>query len=93
MDKARDGIVQLDGNAAAGLLGELFAVDLTVATLTCGGCGADAAVGEARVYGGSMGAIFRCGACDAAVLRVTRTPRGIWLDMRGARCLHVRPEP
>jgi len=93
MDEATKGAVPLDGNAAAGLLGELFALDVTVATLTCGGCGSVAAVGEVRVYGGPMGAIFRCGACDTAVVRLARTPAGFWLDMRGARCLRVRATP
>jgi uncharacterized protein DUF6510 len=91
MEKEGDGAVPLDGNAAGGLLGELFAVDMTVATLTCEGCGAMAPVAEVRVYGGPMGAIFRCGSCDAAVLRLARTPAGFWLDLRGARCLQVRP--
>jgi len=30
----------LDGNAAAGLLRDVFVFDATSATLTCGGCGA-----------------------------------------------------
>ena len=30
----------LDGNAKGGLLTELFALDLTAAEITCGGCGA-----------------------------------------------------
>lgn len=89
MEKAMDGSVPLDGNAAAGLLRELFALDLTVASLTCEGCGAVAAVAEVSVYGGPMGAIFRCVACDTAVLRLSRTPAGYSLDMRGARCLVV----
>jgi hypothetical protein len=89
MEKAKEGAVPLDGNAAAGLLRELFALDLTVALLTCEGCGAVAAVAEVRVYGGPMGAIFRCGTCDTAVLRLSRTPIGFSLDMRGARCLRV----
>jgi hypothetical protein len=96
MDETREGAVPLDGNAAAGLLRELFAVDVTVATLTCGGCGGVAQVGEVRVYGGPMGAIFRCAACDTAVLRLSRTPTGLWLDMRGARSLcvgHGSPHP
>lgn len=90
MDKAKDASVALNGNSTAGLLGELFALDVTVGTLTCGGCGAVAQVGEVRVYGGPMGAIFRCGGCDTAVLRLARTPTGFRLDMRGARCLSVR---
>jgi hypothetical protein len=77
----------LDGNAAAGLLGELFALDVTVAEITCGGCGVVAEVGETRVYGGVMGAIFRCPNCDSVVMRLVHTPVGIWLDMRGSSCL------
>jgi hypothetical protein len=93
MEQAKEGAVPLDGNAAAGLLRELFVLDLTVASLTCEGCGAVATVAEVRVYGGPMGAIFRCGACDTAVLRLSRTPIGFSLDMRGARCLRVPIAP
>lgn len=79
----------LDGNAAAGLLRELFALDVTVARFTCAECGAVGEVGAARVYGGTMGAIFRCVACDGVVLRLVRTPAGLWLDMQGSRRLVV----
>jgi hypothetical protein len=80
----------LDGNAAAGLLGELFAIEVTTAEIACGSCGAIAAIGATRLYGGPMGAILRCAHCDAAVVRLVRTPAGLWLDMRGARHLLVR---
>jgi hypothetical protein len=76
----------LDGNAAAGLLGEIFAIEITSATITCDGCGASAQIGAARVYGGTMGAIVRC-MCGRAIMRVARTPAGLTLDMRGARRL------
>jgi uncharacterized protein DUF6510 len=81
--------VPLDGNAAAGLLRELFCHDVTSATFTCGGCGAVARVGDARLYGGPMGAIFRCAHCNTVVIRLVRTPVGFWLDMQGARRLLV----
>jgi hypothetical protein len=80
----------LDGNAAAGLLLELFARDTTTAEVTCGSCGLAAELGAARVYGGPMGAIFRCVHCDNVVMRLARTPAGFWLDMRGARSLFAR---
>jgi hypothetical protein len=70
-----------------------FVLDITAATLTCGGCGTTAAVGGVRVFGGAMGAIFRCVYCDTAVMRVVHTPTGFWLDMRGARSLHVTSHP
>jgi hypothetical protein len=82
--------IPLDGNAAAGLLGEIFALDMTIATLTCDGCGAVVEIGAERLYGGSMGAIFRCTACSGVVMRLSHTPAGIYLDMRGARCVFVR---
>lgn len=77
----------LDGNAVAGLLSELFAIDVTAARVTCGGCGSVSVVGEVSVYGGAMGAVFRCAHCDTAMIRLTRTKAGYWLDMRGARSL------
>lgn len=82
----------LDGNAAAGLLGEIFAVEMTSAIVTCNTCGAEGEVGAARLYGGEMGAIFRCAVCDAVVIRLVRTPRGIAFDARGMRCLQVVPD-
>ena len=80
----------LDGNAAGGVLGELFALDVTTAAVTCGGCGTVTEVGEIRVYGGAMGAIFRCTHCSNAVIRLVRTRAGFWLDMHGARALFVK---
>jgi hypothetical protein len=79
----------LDGNAVAGLLREVFACEMTVAIVTCSGCGTSAPAGAMRVFGGAMGAIFRCAACDTAVVRLARTPRGVWFDLRGARSVLV----
>ena len=75
----------LDGNAAGGLLCELFAFDMTTASVTSAGCATVSQVGELALYGGRMGAIFRCIRCDAAVIRLARTPIGLRFDMRGAR--------
>jgi Family of unknown function (DUF6510) len=86
----RAGPAPLDGNGVAGLLREVFACEMTVAIITCSGCGTSGPAGAIRVFGGAMGAIFRCAACDTAVLRVARTPRGVWLDLRGA-CSVVVP--
>ncbi len=81
----------LDGNAAGGLLRDLFAVDMTAAVVTCAGCGATEEIGEAKLYGAAMGAIFRCAHCDSVVMRLARTPVGLWLDMRGSLNVLVRP--
>ena len=86
IDRPDKSPLPLDGNAAGGLLCELFAFDMTTASVTCAGCGTVSQVGELALYGGRMGAIFRCIRCDAAVIRLARTPIGFRFDMRGA-CL------
>jgi Family of unknown function (DUF6510) len=74
----------LDGNAAGGLLHEVFAFDATAARTTCAGCARVVAMGELRLYAIELGAILRCPSCNEAVVRMGRTPRGLWLDLRGA---------
>ncbi len=81
----------LDGNAAAGVMREIFAFDVTTARVTCRECAAAGQIGEARVFGGTMGFVFRCMQCDGVVMRVVRTPAGVWLEMQGARSLLVQP--
>jgi hypothetical protein len=85
-----DADLRLDGNAAAGLLADLFAFDITTAQAVCSGCGARGAVANLTLYGFEMGAILRCPGCDTAVIRVAQTPGGFWLDFRGTRVLHVQ---
>jgi Family of unknown function (DUF6510) len=81
----------LDGNAAGGLLREVFAFDATAARTTCAGCARVAPIGELRLYAVEMGAILRCPSCNEAVVRITRTPRGLWLDLRGAAIVVAVP--
>ena len=81
----------LDGNAAGGLLSELFAFDVTAALVICEGCETEGEIAQARAYGGTMGALLRCAHCNNVVIRLVRTPHGFWLDMRGARRFFVRP--
>src|SRR5262245_64689323 len=85
MDQHEEIGLPLDGNAAAGLLRELFALDVTAAEVTCGNCGIVAMVGETKLYGGVMGAIFRCARCDSIVMRLVRTRVGSWLDTPRSR--------
>jgi Family of unknown function (DUF6510) len=74
----------LDGNAAGGLLREVFAFEPTAARTTCVGCASTVPMGELHLYAIELGAILRCPSCGEAVVRITRTPRGLWLDLRGA---------
>jgi hypothetical protein len=77
--------LRLDGNAAAGILSEIFIPDLTAARATCAACGASGAVGALLVYAHGMGTVMRCPGCNAVVLCVTRTATQLWLDPTGAR--------
>ena len=81
----------LDGNAAGGLLRDVFAFDATAARMTCSGCARMVPMGELRLYAIELGAILRCPSCDEAVVRIGRTPRGLWLDLRGAATVVVVP--
>ena len=79
----------LDGNAMAGDLRELFAVDVTTAVATCAGCGEPSVVGRLRVWGPAPGLVARCPSCDDVVLRLVRGPERAWLDLRGAVSLEI----
>jgi len=78
-----------DGNALAGPLREIFAVELTAATGRCASCGRVAAVADVRVYLDAPGAVARCPGCDAVLLRLVRGPDRAWLDLRGLVCLEI----
>lgn len=77
----------LDGNAAAGLLQEIFTLEITRAKVQCDACGSTGALGSLPLYAAPMGAVLRCTHCDGILMRAVRTPHGRWLEMTGARCL------
>jgi hypothetical protein len=80
---------RLDGNAAAGVLRELFAVDTTTADATCGGCGNIGPVGGMFEYGQEMGVVLRCPACASPVVRIVRTNAAKYVDFSGLRLLRI----
>jgi Family of unknown function (DUF6510) len=80
-------MTHLDGNAAAGPLGDVFQREVTTAVVTCAACGNSGPLAGAMLYGEPLGAIVRCVACDAVLLRYAETPHGARLDMRGTNVL------
>lgn len=80
---------QLDGNAAAGLLSEIFIRDVTVAHAICAGCGATGTIGALPLYSQEMGAVLRCAQCQRVVVRLVRTPTHLWFDATGARSISI----
>ena len=82
-------VLRVDGNAAGGMFGELFALDITGAWAKCAGCGAAEIVGALQVYAHGMGMVARCPHCKGVVMRMSRTPTHVWLDASGATSIAV----
>jgi hypothetical protein len=81
--------LMLDGNAAAGILQELFAVEMTIAVGTCDSCGAAGEVGRAHLYRGA-GIVLRCPSCDAILMTLVTAGGRAWIDLRGLQTLELR---
>ncbi|MGW0182243.1 DUF6510 family protein [Nocardia sp. NPDC003345] len=75
------GAGHLDGNALAGPLSQIFAVDITVHDCRCGFCGHTAPLATALVYTRCPGRVARCAHCSRVLLRITETPAGTWFDL------------
>jgi hypothetical protein len=73
----------LDGNAAAGELSNIFAVDVTAAEGQCAHCGATNRFANAHLYAQAPGLVVRCPACEHVVLRLVSVRQRVFLDMRG----------
>ncbi|MGH9248611.1 MAG: DUF6510 family protein [Acidimicrobiales bacterium] len=78
-----DSLSFLDGNAAAGELSDIFAVEVTTAVGRCAGCGHTTVLAEARLYVRAPGMVARCGRCDDVLFRMVKGPGRTWLDLRG----------
>jgi hypothetical protein len=78
----------LDGNAVAGLLQEVFAVEMTTAIGTCAGCGAAEPVAATHVFRGA-GIVLRCAHCDNTLVKIVRDDTRLWIGFPGLRALEV----
>ena len=79
----------LDGNAAAGELSKILAVDVTVAEGQCANCGATRRFAEAHVYVECPGIVARCPVCQHVLLRLTNIRQRVLLDVRGMTFLKI----
>jgi hypothetical protein len=78
----------LDGNAVAGMLQEVFAVETTTVMATCAGCGEPTPMGETHVYRGA-GFVLRCPRCENALVTLVRADTRMWIGFPGIRMLQV----
>ncbi len=85
--------LMVDGNAAAGILYDIFSAEMTAAPTACAACGNHADVGALLAFTQAPGLVLRCPACESAMLRIVETPEAIYLDARGAVYLRLRRRP
>jgi len=81
--------LMLDANATAGLLHEIFGVEMTATPTECAGCGNEGEIGELLAFVQGPGIVLRCSACENVVLRIVQTPDAIYFDARGAVYLRI----
>jgi hypothetical protein len=82
-------VVPLDGNAAAGRLGQFFTFDVTVARVTCAGCDREGPLAELRLYGTDAAIVLRCRHCDAVNIRMLEKGTSMNLDLSGAALISI----
>jgi hypothetical protein len=80
--------LMLDGNAVAGLLQEVFAVEMTTAITTCNSCGAMEAVGALHVFRGA-GMVMRCPHCYNALATLVKADTRVCIGFVGVRTIQV----
>jgi hypothetical protein len=80
--------LMLDGNAVAGVLQEVFAVEMTTAIGTCGNCGAAGPIGALYVYRGA-GIVLRCPHCGNVIGKIVKDDTRMWISLSGARTVQV----
>jgi len=81
--------LMLDANATAGLLYEIFGVEMTASPTECVHCGNEGEIGGLLAFTQGPGIVLRCSACENVVLRIVQTPEAIYLDARGAVYLRL----
>lgn len=84
------GELMLDGNAAAGVLQEIFALEMTASPTECANCGREGELGSLMAFTQSPGIVLRCPACEQVLIRIVRTPDATYLDARGAVYLRLQ---
>jgi Family of unknown function (DUF6510) len=77
--------LRLDGNAAAGLLHDVFVPEFTGARGACASCGAVGEMGAQHLYMAprSPGAVLRCSSCSSVLMVVVHTDGRFRLALQG----------
>ena len=75
-------MTHLDGNAMAGALGQVLALDVTRLRRRCPDCGLEDVLAAHRAYVGAA-TVLRCPGCDAVAVRVAERDGDVMVEWRG----------
>jgi len=81
--------LMLDANATAGLLYEIFGMEMTAEPTECAHCGNEGEIGSLLAFTHGPGIVLRCSTCEQVMIRIVKTPEAIYLDARGAAYLRL----
>jgi hypothetical protein len=83
--------LRLDGNAAAGVLQDVFVMEVTSARGACESCGTIAEIGSAPLYmfPHAPGAVLRCRNCETVLMVVMHGGGRFRLGMPGLAWLEM----
>ena len=79
-----DAHLRVDGNALAGVLGEVFVHEMTSARIACDGCGEVEPIGAEHAYMQAPGIVLRCRHCEDVLLVITHRGGRDLLGFKGS---------
>ena len=82
-------VSRVDGNAAAGPLGEILSIDITTAVGTCRHCGTAAPLSEAVVERDAEGVIVLCRPCGHTLVTYISRDGRQYLEFAGLKSLNA----
>ena len=87
MDLNRE--LMVDGNAVAGLLRSVFGTEMTTSRAQCAHCGKVSEFGRLLAFTHAPAVVLRCPFCEHVVARISETPHGSYVDLRGSTYLRL----
>jgi hypothetical protein len=84
-----NGALMLDGNAVAGRFLAIFGAEMTTNLTECASCGQEHMMGALLAFTHAPGVVLRCPSCEAVMVKLVETPRGVYLDARGAAFMRI----
>ena len=79
--------LMLDANATAGVLYEIFGVEMTASPTECANCGNEGEIGELLAFTQGPGIVLRCSTCENwFCASFKRLRRFIWMRVERSIC-------